>query len=108
MKTLLSATLLIAVSGSASGMAPATQLVLSNSPCLIQICPGNPPFPTTVAAGAPFRIFVAARDGTNAHDIGFVGMVVFSSSDPSRHYLGATPSYPRMRAEGNSSQFSAR
>lgn len=63
--------------------APATQLALSNHPCLIQVCAHPvPPIPTTVESGASFPVFVAALDSRNARDIGFTGTVILSSSDP--------------------------
>jgi hypothetical protein len=62
--------------------APATQLVVSNDPCLIQACPQPPsPPPKIVAAGKPFPIFVAALDAGFAIDSGYRGTVTLTSTD---------------------------
>lgn len=82
MKTLASLVGLMVLPLGASA-APAVRLLISSSPCLIQICPGTPPPPpTTAASGASFGIYIAAVDGDGLDDTSYTGTVSFSSSDP--------------------------
>jgi hypothetical protein len=62
--------------------APAVRLDVSNNPCIAEPCPGTVVVPTTIAAGTPFLIFVAALDAESSRDPDYTGMVVFSSTDP--------------------------
>ena len=80
MKTLALAVALAALPLSAFA-APAIRLIVSNNSCIAEPCPGVPPPPTTIAAGTPFRIYVAALDGKNSTDPTFTGTVTFSSTD---------------------------
>lgn len=84
---------------------PATHLLLSNNPCLIQICPPVNVGPTaTVAAGVPFRIFGAAQSARSGRAAGYTGTVFFSSSDP----LATLPgSYTFVLADEGGREFSA-
>lgn len=62
---------------------PAVRLLISSSPCLIEICPATPPpAPTTAMSGIPFGIYIAAVDGTGGTDTSYLGTVSYSSSDP--------------------------
>jgi hypothetical protein len=61
---------------------PAVRLDVSNNPCIAEPCPGSVVFPTTVVAGTPFLIFVAALDAQSARDFTYTGTVNFSSTDP--------------------------
>jgi len=62
--------------------APATQLVLSNDFCLIEICGPHAPPARVATSGVSFEIFVAARDQSGARDLNYAGTIVFSSTDP--------------------------
>ena len=75
------------------------RLAVSNDPCLISVCPGNPPPATSVSSGASFNLYVAAFLQVGGHDSGpdtaYRGTVIFSSTDPLAslpvaHIFGAT------------------
>lgn len=62
--------------------APATQLVLSNDFCLIEICGPHAPPARVATSGVSFGIFVAALDDRRALDVNYRGTVTFSATDP--------------------------
>ncbi len=81
---------------------PAVRIVVSNDPCLIMACPGNPPPPTSVQSGVSFELFVAALDAANSRDGMYTGTVFFSSSD-SRAVLPT--SYTFTPTDGGGKEF---
>lgn len=95
--------LLFSLAASAAA-APATQLLISNNPCLINPCPLLPPPPTTVASGASIGVFVLAVDSQASIPTSYTGTVTFASSDP----LASLPqSYTFVPADGNAKAFTA-
>ncbi len=61
---------------------PAVRFIVSNDPCVIQVCPGDVPPPTVVEAGTGFQVYVSAQDTNNSVDKSYVGPVVVASTDP--------------------------
>lgn len=51
----------------------------------------NPAAGSPQVAGVPFNVIVEARDGSNAVDTGFTGVVTFASSDPQATVSPASP-----------------
>jgi hypothetical protein len=67
--------------------APAVRLLVS-APACVGICPGPVPSLTSVRSGQAFTIYVAAVDGSDLADAGYVGAVKFGTTDA----LGTLPS----------------
>lgn len=68
--------------GSGAAGQSATQLILTNDACVVQVCVPHPPPPKVTAAGASFGIYVVAAVADRGVDPDYRGTVSFSSSDP--------------------------
>jgi hypothetical protein len=73
---------LVFMAASPAAASPAVRLLVSNSHCVLEPCPGSPPFSTAVPSGSRFSIFVVALDSGDSPDQNFAGVVRFSSTDP--------------------------
>ena len=83
------------------------RLAVSNDPCLISACSGNPPSATSVAAGSSFNLYVAAFQQIGGNDAGpdanYPGTVTFTSTDP---LASLPPTYTFVLADGGTKGFS--
>ena len=62
---------------------PAVRFIVSNDPCVIQICPATHAVPPKIVeAGKSFQVYVSAQDANNSVDKAYVGPVVVASTDP--------------------------
>jgi hypothetical protein len=83
------------------------RLAVSNDPCLISACPGNPPPATSVGSGSSFNLYVAAFQQLGGNvagpDANYRGTVTFTATDP----LASLPSsYTFVLADGGTKVFS--
>lgn len=84
--------------------AAADGLAVSNDPCLIFVCAGDPSPPTSVPSGDPFNVYVAALLQSVGYDVGYRGTIIFTSTDP----LASLPAaYTFVAADGGRKAFSA-
>jgi hypothetical protein len=61
---------------------PAVSFVVSNDPCLIQVCGEHPSPPKIAEAGRSFQVYVLAIDAAHSEDPNYVGPAVVTTTDP--------------------------